>query len=49
MSSLLLCTDFKKLRMFLRLRKYIVQFANIQMLDEIILQHEDVISIDVSI
>lgn len=37
------------MQIYLRLRKYIIQLANIDMLDEIVLKHEDLISTFLSI
>ena len=44
LSSLLLTSDGKKCKLYLRLRKYILQLANASVLDELVLRHEDVIS-----
>lgn len=44
LSSLLLANDIKKCKLYLRLRKYVLQLTNASMLDEIVLKHEDVIS-----
>lgn len=44
LGALSTCSDRKKLHLYLRLRKYIVQLTSGEHLDEVALKHEDTLS-----